>query len=66
MAGVVLEHQVSFALVSVLVGEGSGIAKAPLRQRLKVTIVQNARAEKQKGLAVMAKQIVPLSAYRAC
>ena len=55
MIAVEIEHQVLFALVSVLVGEGSGIARAPLRQRLKVTIAQNARAEKQRGLAVMVK-----------
>jgi len=48
------------------VGEESGITRELLRQLLKAIIVQSVRAEKQRGLAVMAKQTVPLSDLRAC
>ena len=47
-------------------GEESGTTRAPRRQRLRVIVVQGARAGKQRVLAVMAKQTVPLSDLRAC
>ena len=60
-----VEHQGSFALVLAWVGEESGIAMGPQRQRLRAIIVQTVRAGKQRGLAAMGKQLVPLSGLGA-
>jgi hypothetical protein len=66
VVGIAVEIQVRSALVSALVEEGSGIARALRRQQLKAIIVQSERVEKQRGLAVMVKQVVPLSRLEAC